>query len=114
MSSMAKKPFFSDEDMARLRAITIEELKELDERLDADLKKISADPSDPAHIKDAILIFHTIGGSAGLTGLSEISRIGLEMESWLKKSANGSATPDVVNKILEARKRLLELIENPR
>jgi chemotaxis protein histidine kinase CheA len=113
---MSKKPFFSPEDMARLRAITMEELAEIDERVVTALERLKENPGDIERYKDILIGFHTVGGSAGLVGLTEISRLGIETESFVRKIISGQAEPgaDAIATIAAAREKLLELKKDPK
>lgn len=103
--------FFSESERASLRLVTLEELGELAEQLQPLLAGTNG-PLDGAAREEAQMIFHTIGGSAGLAGIKDISAIGAGMESLLKKSAPGAPLPDeTVTQLRAALNTLLEFLK---
>jgi chemotaxis protein histidine kinase CheA len=106
-----KDKFFSDEELTTLKKIALEEMQELYENLQPALEALREDPGDEKARKNAELYFHTIGGSAALAGLGDISEVGLQMESALKKAPAGKPLDAAMtDSIAGALGRLGELI----
>lgn len=104
-----KDKFFTDEERNTLKAIALEEMQELYESLQPVMETLSADPGDAQALKSAEMVFHTVGGSAALAGLKDISAVGVETESLLKKAAR-PLDADAASKVAAAAERLGELI----
>ncbi len=104
--------FFSESEKASLRQVTLEELAELAGQLQPLLAETNSPPPDNAARSELQLIFHTIGGSAGLAGLKEISSLGVEMESLLRKPAPGPPLPaETMEKLRAALRALTEFLK---
>lgn len=98
--------FFSDEEMDTLKKIALEELRELCDSLEQAMAALRENPGDEAAHKQAVHIFHTIGGSAAMAGFTGISAIGTAMESALKKHDGGALPGDMLGRIGDALARL--------
>lgn len=86
--------FFSEEEMSTLKKIAVEELRELCDGLDQTVAALRGNPVDEDARKQAVHIFHTIGGSAAMAGFADISAIGVSMEGALKKQDAQTPLPD--------------------
>jgi chemotaxis protein histidine kinase CheA len=103
--------FFSEEEMDSLKQIAVEELRELCDGLDQAVAALRVNPADADARKQAVHIFHTIGGSAAMAGFTDISAIGISMEGALKKQAAQSSPPDdLLQQIAGAHQKLDSLI----
>ena len=77
--------FFSEKEMSNIQRIALEEVRELCERIPGLLDTLRADPGQAEARNEIERIFHTIGGSAALAGLKDLSRIGVDTESVLRR-----------------------------
>jgi chemotaxis protein histidine kinase CheA len=98
--------FFSEEEMDTLKRIALEELRELCDSLEQSVAALRADPGDQDARRQALHIFHTIGGSAAMAGFKDISAIGISMETALKKHDGAAVDRDLLEQIGGAFNRL--------
>jgi chemotaxis protein histidine kinase CheA len=95
------KSFFSDAEKRSLRQIALEEVEELVEQIEASSTELEAGVRIPENMTSVKRYFHTIGGSAGLAGLKEISALGVEGEIMMEAAerAGQDAPGDILSRI---------------
>ena len=103
--------FFTETELRNLRAISVEEVGELIERLkDGCAGVFGADCCDDDVARDIHALFHTITGSAGVTGFTAISELASEAESATAEE-NLPLSAAAMERILEIIGRIEELLD---
>lgn len=100
-------------DMLKYRDVFISEAKENVQTLNNLLVHIERNPSDVNAIEEAFRIMHSIKGSAGMVGLTEISEIAHEAESVLSDICNGKrkVTSEVIDLLFSYVDKISMLLE---
>ncbi|HOO57588.1 MAG TPA: Hpt domain-containing protein [bacterium] len=102
--------FFSKSDMSKLMSIAIEEMSEIHEDIIKECGVLEAGNATEDTIRNLKRHFHTVGGSAGLAGLNDISAVGVEGEVFMGKNESAPAA-EILPVIKELAARLRELID---
>lgn len=92
-----------------------EEAYELLNDLERILLILEDDPESQEDIAAVFRVMHTVKGSAGMFGFTEIARFAHEVESTLDAVRNGKipVTPKLVSLTLDARDHIREMLDEP-
>jgi two-component system chemotaxis sensor kinase CheA len=98
--------------------IFIEEAKEILEKLEIDLLKLENEPTNQELINKIFRAMHTLKGSAGLAGLSNIADFVHHGEDLLDQIRDGllDINPEIINLLLETRditENMVQAVANP-
>lgn len=76
---------FSEEELKRLKTITLEELEELYEKIVECYENLDEAEDRAASVDELTRLFHTITGTAALAGFEKISKLASVMEEFLRR-----------------------------
>lgn len=108
------KSFFSDADRKKLRDIALEEFEELIGQIESVCGGIETGKVPAEGFETVKRAFHTIGGSAGLAGLRDISALGVEGETMMDSIGVDRPPADALNRIRSLAGKIEELARQAR
>jgi two-component system chemotaxis sensor kinase CheA len=108
--------FIPNEDMQDILREFLVETDELVSALGANLVKLEQAPDDRELLNEIFRTAHTIKGTSGFLGLSEVSILTHRMEDMLNRLRKGEkcVTADIMDALLKALDALTSLVENVR
>ncbi|HYD51784.1 MAG TPA: chemotaxis protein CheA [Gemmatimonadaceae bacterium] len=103
-------------DLTRFRDVFLEEAVEHLEALEAGLLRLEREAGDTGLLDQVFRAAHSIKGSAGMFGFTDVARFTHGMETLLDRVRDGRthATPAVVDLLLRARDVLAQLVDAAR
>lgn len=101
-----------DEDLKEMIGGFVEDSREAFDSMEDDLMAMEASPDDPSIMNNLFRVMHTLKGTAGFMGLTEISGLSHKLESVfdLVRQEKMEMTPVLVDYLLPAIDQLKELV----